>query len=145
MHVRLVERFAVDVDLLVLLLQPLPWQSDDALDQVALGLDRRLEHDDVTASNCADRHQRALQTRRSRREHELVHEQMIADEQVVLHRAGRNLERLQDERPDEEREDYRDEDRFEILANRRLLEIFRHGRRRYSSDSVTIRSTTRNA
>ena len=53
-----------------------------------------------------------------RAEHELVDQQMIADEQVVLHRAGRDLERLDDERADEQRQDHRDDDRLEVLAER---------------------------
>ena len=41
---------------------------------------------------------------------ELVDEQVIADEEVVLHRTGRDLERLHDEGPDEQRQDHRDDD-----------------------------------
>jgi hypothetical protein len=39
-------------------------------------------------------------------EDELVDEQVIADEQVRLHRSGRDLERLEDERAHEQREDH---------------------------------------
>ena len=59
--------------------------------------------------------------RGARPEHELVDQQMIADEQVVLHRAGRNLERLHDERADEQRQDDGDDDRFEVFADGRFL------------------------
>src|SRR5580765_1406489 len=51
---------------------------------------------------------------------------MIADEQVVLHRTRRDLERLHDERADEQRKNDRDGDRLEVLANRRFLERLRH-------------------
>src|SRR5215471_21830091 len=51
---------------------------------------------------------------------------MIADEQVVLHRTGRNLERLDHEGADEERQDDRDHDRLEVFADRRFLETLSH-------------------
>ena len=51
-----------------------------------------------------------------RPEHELVDEEMIADEQVRLHRARRDFEGLDDERPDEQREHDRDDQRLEVLA-----------------------------
>ena len=81
----------------------------------------------------------ALEAGLARAEHELVDQQVIADEQVVLHRAGRDLERLDDERPDEERQDDGDDDRLEVLAQRRLPEVLGH------SLSVPIFSTARNA
>ena len=56
-------------------------------------------------------------------EHELVDQQVIADQQVRLHRAGRNLEGLEDERPHEQREDHRDDDRLEVFADGRLAEL----------------------
>ena len=82
-----------------------------------------------------------------RPEDELVHEQVIADEQVVLHRSGRDLERLHDERADEQREDDGDDDRLEVLAQRRLLEIAVVSPQslRCHSVSVPIFSTARNA
>ena len=58
--VRLVERLAVDVDLLVLQLDRLARQADDALDEVALRVLRVLEDDDVAAPDRIDRQQRVL-------------------------------------------------------------------------------------
>ena len=75
----------------------------------------------MTSPRCDLLHrQQRRSTRWLRAEHELVDQQMVADEQVLLHRAGRNLERLDDERPDEQREDDRDDERLEILARRRI-------------------------
>src|SRR4029079_14881246 len=74
-----------------------------------------------------------------RAEDELVHQQMIADEQVLFHRPGRDLERLHDERANEQRQDHRDDDRLEVFADGGLLEIAGH------SVSVPILSTARNA
>src|SRR3990172_611990 len=68
---------------------------------------------------------------------------MIADEQIVLHRAGRNLERLDDKRTDEERQNHRNHDRFEVFADDGLLERLGHGACGYSS--VPIFSTARKA
>src|SRR5258707_7399736 len=44
---------------------------------------------------------RSLELRHRRPEDELVHEQMIPNQQVLLHRAGWNLERLHDERAED--------------------------------------------
>ena len=114
-------------------------EADDALDEIALGLLWVLEHHDVEALDGPDRQHGALEAGFARAEHELVDEQVVADEEVVLHRAGRDLERLDDEGPDKERQDDRDDDRLEVLAERGLLEFARH------SVSVPILSTARNA
>ena len=110
---------AVHVDALVAHLDLLARQSDDPLDEVALRVFGILEDDDVPAVDLLHRQQRPLGAAGVRAEHELVDEQMIADEQVRLHRAGRNLEGLDDERPDEQREHDRNDERLEILARRR--------------------------
>src|SRR5688572_9826131 len=55
MDVPLVEPRAVDVDPLLAQLERVPWQADDALDEVALRLLGVLEHDDVAAANRIDR------------------------------------------------------------------------------------------
>ena len=64
----------------------------------------------------------AVENRSARAENEFVHEQVIADEKVVLHRGRRNLEGLNDERRSEQRQDDRNDERFEILPCCRFLE-----------------------
>ena len=123
MHEGLVQLAAVDVDGLAAKLQRLAWQADDALDEVPVRLDGIFEHDDVTASDGADRQNRPFERRRRGTEDELVHQQVIANQQVLLHRSGRDLEGLHDEGADEQRKDHRDDDRLEVLAQRRLPEI----------------------
>src|SRR5207247_2847489 len=63
---------------------------------------------------------------RLRTEDELVDQEMIANQQVVLHRSRRDLERLHDPRAHEERKDHRDDDRLEVLADDGFLEGLRH-------------------
>src|SRR2546428_565433 len=70
---------------------------------------------------------------------------MIADEEVLLHRSGRNLEGLDDECADEQREDDRDDDRLEVLARDGFLEGGLGPRSRGHSVSVPIFSPARNA
>ena len=110
MDVRFVERLAVDVDLLGSELERLAGEPDDALDEVAVRLVRVLEDDDVATPDVAHGQQLACNRAGRRAEDELVHQQVIADEQVVLHRAGRDLERLDDPRTHEQCEDHRDHD-----------------------------------
>jgi len=80
-----------------------------------------LEHHDVAAADVTDGQQRAA--RAGRAEDELVDEEVIADEEVVLHRPRRDLEGLDDPRPHEEREDDRNDDRLEVLAERGFFEL----------------------
>src|SRR5205823_6053040 len=47
---------------------------------------------------------------------------MIANQQVVLHRSRRDLERLHDPRAHEERKNHRDDDGLEVLAEDGFLE-----------------------
>src|SRR5262249_46854917 len=103
-------------------------QSDDSLDEIAIGLDRIFENEHVASLDGTERQKRVFESRYwRRREDELVHEQMVADEQVVLHRPGRDLERLDDEGADQKSQDHRRHHRLEVLAKRRFPE--RHHRR----------------
>jgi hypothetical protein len=47
---------------------------------------------------------------------ELVHEDVVADQQRVFHGAGRDLERLDDQGPDDEGDQQRDGERLDVLA-----------------------------
>ena len=60
MRVGLVERCAVDVDLLLADLERLARQADDALDEIALGLHRVLEDDHVASVDLANGEERAF-------------------------------------------------------------------------------------
>ena len=123
--VRLVDRLSVYVHLFIPQLDGLAGQSDDAFDEVALRLVRVLEHDDIAAVNRTDGQHRAADGQRRRAEDELVDEQMIADQEVVLHRPRRNLEGLHDPRAHKERQDHGDHDRLEVFADDRFLERIR--------------------
>ncbi len=121
-HVRFVEHRAVDVDALVAQLEGLAGQADDALDEVALRVLGVLEDHDLSAPHVGDGQQGPLERGGRRREHELVHQQVIADEQVVLHRSRRDLEGLHDPRAHEQRQDHGHHDRLEVLARVALPE-----------------------
>ena len=64
--------------------------------------------------------QEPRQRRKARRVGELVDEQVVADEDRALHRAGRHLVGLHDEGPHEEDEDPRHQERLVPLARRRV-------------------------
>jgi hypothetical protein len=102
-RVGLVDRRAVHVDLLLAQLDLVARQTDHALHEVAFRIFRKLEHHDVTALD--------------RREAHLVDDEMVAHQEIGLHRPGRNLERLKHPRAHEQREDDRDDQRLEIFAN----------------------------
>jgi hypothetical protein len=121
MDVGLVERPSVDEDDLVADLHPLSGQADDALDEVASGIFRELEDHHVPARDRLLGQNPVLPGPERGRVDHLVDQQVIADQQVVLHRAGRDLEGLDHERADEEREDDGDDHGLEVLADDRLL------------------------
>ena len=85
-----------------------------------LGSSGVLEHEHVAAVNLLDRQHPGG---RGRTEAKLIHEQVIANEQVILHGCRGNLERLHHERTDEQREDDGGDDRLEIFADGRIFEI----------------------
>ena len=51
-------------------------------------------------------------------ENKFIHEEMIADQKRRLHGLRRNLERLHDKRRAEQRQDHRNQKRFDVLAHR---------------------------
>ena len=115
-----VGRLSVDEERLVADLHGVAGPGDRALDEHVAGVDvvaRLLEDDDVAAVHVAVREE-PRQRRQPRRVGELVDEQVVADEDRRLHRAGRDLVGLDDERPDEEDEDAGDEERLVPLARR---------------------------
>ena len=65
-----------------------------------------------------------LERARRRPVDELVDQDVIADQQVLLHRAARDLERLHDVGARERGEDHRDQQRLEVLSENGLV---RHG------------------
>src|SRR5687767_1170372 len=137
---RLVDQLAIDVNALVPYLDLLARQSNDPLDEIPLRILRVLEHDHFAAGDFLHGKERPFDSARIRAEYELIDEQVIANQEVGLHRSGRNLEGLDDKGPDEERQHARDDERLEILARDRFLEPLRR-----HSPSVPILSTARNA
>src|SRR4029078_485703 len=138
-HVWLVEGVAIYIHLLGPQLAGFARPCDDPVGGVASGLVRVLEHDHVAAPDVSDRQQGPFESARRRAEDELVDQEMVADQQVVLHRSGGNLERLHDPRPHEEREDHGNDDRFGIFPKRGLVECRSH------YVSVPTFNTARNA
>ena len=77
--------------------------SDDALHKVDRGIQRIVEDDDVAALYLVIGQNPTRQVGVA--EVQLVHQQVIANQQSILHGFGRNLERLRNERNNENRDD----------------------------------------
>src|SRR5262249_29263715 len=107
------ERLAVHDDLLVDDLDMIARKSDDALDIVLRQILRVLEHDDVAAPDVLKR-KKCVENRSTRAKRKFVHQQVVADQQVVFHRRRWNLERLDDEGRSKQRQDDRDDERFKV-------------------------------
>ena len=77
-----------------------------------LGGVRRLEHDHIAPGRSVEGGEFQIGAGDLGAVHHFVHKQEVADQERVLHRGGRNLEGLDDERADEEKQDEGDEDRL---------------------------------
>src|SRR5207245_11719958 len=106
------------VDHLVDDLERLPGEPDDPLDVIlALVLGIAEDHD-ITPRDLRERQEEALDGIRKRREAELVHEDMVPDQKRILHRRARDLERLEQERADEEGEHEGDDRRLRVFEEK---------------------------
>src|SRR5207237_7702321 len=72
------------------------------------------ENDDVSALDLALRKKGKA---RAGRKNKFIDEQMIADRDRILHRAGGNLDGLNDKGHAKQSHDYRDDRRFEIFTD----------------------------
>src|ERR1700683_2584520 len=101
-HVRLRERIAVYIDMLVDDPDAISGQTDHTLYVVRMIVEWKLEDDNIAASNCAVRQELFVPGPVSF-EYKLIHQQMISDQQRRLHGLGRNFESLNDEGGSEKR------------------------------------------
>src|SRR6266542_4681872 len=130
-HTRLALPGAIDEELLVPDRDHVSGQCHNALDEVALRAGGVLEHEDVAAANGPVGQQAIERSTRVRPEDELVDEDVVADEDRLLHRRGGHFESLNQERADVEREDDRDARGFEQLTPARAPRKLRRRRRAY--------------
>jgi len=119
--VLVIKELTIDKDLSALDLNPVPWESDDALDEVLFFVLWINEDDDVPPLGLADRDQGALQIRDLDSVKEFVDQDVIPHQQGRLHGSGRDLEGLNHKRPDEEGKQNRDSGCFSILPDGTLL------------------------
>ena len=80
-------------------------------------LKRKFENNDVAAAYFAIRENMVVPMS-APAENKFVHEQVIADEQSRLHGLRRNLEGLNDKRGAEQRQDHRNQKRFDVFPHR---------------------------
>src|ERR1051326_965140 len=138
-NVRLVELASVDEHSLVVDLDNVAGQTDDALHEIGVRLERIAKDDDVAAADWADGKETAEV--RAGAEDEFVDDEVIADKKVVVHRRRRNLECLKDEDAREVDEDDRDQESFVVFAQRRLLGFIASGHWREGFPSTDVRSS----
>src|SRR5260370_1188126 len=98
------EFLAVDPDGAVAEIDGVAREADDAFDVVRLiGGERRLEDDDLLALGIAPQGHVPIGEGHARIVPDAAHDEVIADEQCVLHRAGTNDARLPDRAVDEQK------------------------------------------
>ena len=98
--VRLVEFFAIAIDDAVAKVNAVARNSNDAFDHVEPSFGGREEDHDIASVHLAIGKQRS-QVVRGWRELHAIDKHVVADQQGVLHRTGRDLKGLQDECDDE--------------------------------------------
>src|SRR6185437_2379294 len=102
MHIGLVERYAIHIDPAVNQAKLVAWNANDSLDEMDAGIDGIVKHDDVAAANWPVRND--LVPEAVLTEVEFVDEQIVANQQCILHRLGGNLKRLHNEGHHENRD-----------------------------------------
>lgn len=110
---------AVDEEPLVDDLDRVAGQPDAPLDQVHGRLLYRAEDHDVPAPRLPYRQEPPLEGGGRRRVEEAVHEEVIADQEGLFHRAARDEEGLHHEGVREAEEDGGDQERLDVFAQRR--------------------------
>ena len=118
---------AVDEDCLVADFHRIRWKRHGPLDEVPPRILRELEHDDVAAAHRAAGEEPVEQRKRARGEDELVHDDVVSDQDGLLHGGTRNDEGLQQERAHEEGEHDRHEDGLRELQRMRPARGVRGG------------------
>src|SRR5512132_3064045 len=108
-------RRAVDGQPLVAIFDDVTAHADDALDEVLRRVQRVAEHDDVAAPGIADRNHLLFDDRKPDPVDELVDQDEVADLQRRTHRRRRYLERLGEERPQQEYDEQYGKERFRVL------------------------------
>src|SRR6266542_6090594 len=106
---RLVLAPAVDEDGLVADFHRVRGKRHGPLDEIPPRVFRELEHDDIAAAYRAAGEKSFESRQRERREDELVHDDVVSDEDGLLHRGTRNDEGLQQKRAHEKGEHDRHE------------------------------------
>src|SRR6476660_8254401 len=99
---------AVHVQLTPLHLERVAGNADESLHEVLRWIERPLENDHVAALWMTDRRKVLARERDLRPVHHLVDEEEVAHEQRLLHAPARDLECLDEKRPDEQEQDDRD-------------------------------------
>src|SRR5581483_10120220 len=112
------EAFAVDPDGAVVNIHGIPGQADDALDVVGRsGIERRLKNDDLLALGIAPQRNVKIGEGDACIVAEAAHDEVIADEQRVLHGAGGNHARLTDGAVDQQKHQPDPEPRDDFAAH----------------------------
>ena len=113
-------QLAVDVHTLVAHDDVIAGQADQALDVVGRRVGRQAEHDHVAALRLAERDDLGVEHRQAQAVGELVDEDEVAVEQRRHHRVGRDAERLEQERADQQHDQDHREERARVLDDHRL-------------------------
>jgi len=120
-RVLLRKRSPVDVDRLLPDLHDVPRGSYYTLDEILARVLGKDEDDDVAPFRCGEGQDPALRVRYMVPVDELVDEDVVPDQERVLHAARRDLERLQEEGADDQGDDEGDAERLSVLPDLPLL------------------------
>ena len=115
------ERFAVDVNRLVVAFDDVAGHADNPFNEILLRLYRELKNNDVSPLGVLERNDHLLQIWQLDAVDKLVDQNVIADQQRVFHRSGGNLEGLHHEGANEKCQQNSHENGFDVLPQPALL------------------------
>ena len=123
--------FIIDLDLLVADMDGVPRHTNDPFNKVLLGIFSELEHNDIPPFGVCDRDDREIQERDFHAVDNLVHKNVIPDEQGWLHGTGWYFEGLNYKSADEQGQNDGKEESLSIFPKDVLF--WPHGRLRDSA------------
>ena len=111
----IVDQLTIDEKLLVADLHNIAGNTDDALDEILAGIFGKLEDDNVVALRIVDGDDGLFDEGRLDAIDELVDQNVIADQQRVLHGTGRDFESLDHKGADKQGQYHGDDDRLDVF------------------------------
>ena len=116
LHIGFLQKLIIDEDFLVFYANHIARDADDSFDEVFGGIQWVTKYDDVATLWFSKMSNFFVPKGDLDAVDELVHQNMVANEQSGLHGTGRDLERLNNKTANEQSQENRNDDRFSVFS-----------------------------